>query len=174
MRARGKQVWTFHTIPTAADDPITATWSNESWKVTGHANVWAPFTVDVERGLVYLPVSTPSNDYYGVHRLGRQLVCRLDRVSRRRNGRAQVAFSGRPSRSLGLRSAGRARARDDPRRRPPDRRRRAGHEAGLRLRVRSRHRRTRLARSRSALCRRATFPARRPRRRSLFRRSLAR
>jgi len=24
---------------------------------------WAPFTVDVDRGLVYLPVSTPSNDF---------------------------------------------------------------------------------------------------------------
>jgi quinoprotein glucose dehydrogenase len=35
--------------------------------------VWAPFTVDADRGLVYLPVSTPSNDYYGGDRLGDNL-----------------------------------------------------------------------------------------------------
>ena len=94
----GKQVWTFHTIPIAADDPTTATWSNESWKVTGHANVWAPFTVDVERGLVYLPVSTPSNDYYGVHRLGDNLfadsiVC-LDAATGVRKWHFQVSHHG--------------------------------------------------------------------------------
>jgi quinoprotein glucose dehydrogenase len=35
--------------------------------------VWAPFTVDVTRGLVYLPVSTPSNDWYGGERPGDNL-----------------------------------------------------------------------------------------------------
>jgi quinoprotein glucose dehydrogenase len=49
------------------------TWEDESWRRTGHTNVWAPFTVDAERGLVYLPVSTPSNDYYGGQRKGDNL-----------------------------------------------------------------------------------------------------
>jgi quinoprotein glucose dehydrogenase len=94
----GKQVWTFHTIPTRADDPVAATWANDSWKVTGHANVWAPFTVDVQRGLVYLPVSTPSNDYYGVHRLGDNLfadsiVC-LDAATGARKWHFQVSHHG--------------------------------------------------------------------------------
>ena len=35
-----------------------------------HTNVWAPISLDEGRGLVYLPVSTPSNDYYGGRRLG--------------------------------------------------------------------------------------------------------
>jgi glucose dehydrogenase len=93
----GKQVWNFHTIPMDGD-PETATWANESWKVTGHANVWAPFTVDSTRGLVYLPVSTPSNDYYGVHRLGNNLfadslVC-LDASTGVRKWHFQVAHHG--------------------------------------------------------------------------------
>ncbi len=36
-------------------------------------NVWAPFTVDEQRGLVYLPVSTPNSDFYGGHRKGDNL-----------------------------------------------------------------------------------------------------
>lgn len=49
------------------------TWENESWKDTGHANVWAPMTLDEERGLLYMPVSTPANDYYGGERKGDNL-----------------------------------------------------------------------------------------------------
>jgi len=37
---------------------------------SGGANVWAPMSVDEELGLVYLPTSTPSPDYYGVNRPG--------------------------------------------------------------------------------------------------------
>jgi glucose dehydrogenase len=93
----GKQVWIFHTIPMEGD-PATATWANESWRFTGHANVWAPFTVDRQRGLVYLPVSTPSNDYYGVHRLGDNLfadsiVC-LDAATGARKWYFQVSHHG--------------------------------------------------------------------------------
>ncbi len=93
----GKQMWSFHTIPMAGD-PETSTWENDSWKVTGHANVWAPFTVDIERGLVYLPVSTPSNDYYGVHRLGANLfadsiVC-VDAATGVRKWHFQIAHHG--------------------------------------------------------------------------------
>ncbi len=93
----GKQVWTFHTTPVKGD-PETATWANESWNVTGHANVWAPFSVDVQRGLVYLPVTTPSNDYYGAHRLGNNLfaesiVC-LDAATGKRKWHFQIAHHG--------------------------------------------------------------------------------
>ena len=68
----GRQVWRFHTVPEAGE-PGVETWGNESWKITGHTNVWAPFSVDEARGLVYLPVSTPSNDFYGGRRPGRNL-----------------------------------------------------------------------------------------------------
>jgi quinoprotein glucose dehydrogenase len=37
---------------------------------SGAANVWAPISVDEELGLVYLPTSAPSPDYYGSARPG--------------------------------------------------------------------------------------------------------
>lgn len=36
----------------------------------GHANVWAPMSVDIDRGLVFLPTSSPSPDFYGGRRPG--------------------------------------------------------------------------------------------------------
>lgn len=36
----------------------------------GHANVWAPMSVDAERGLLFLPTSSPSPDFYGGKRPG--------------------------------------------------------------------------------------------------------
>ena len=77
--ASGKLLWTFHTVP-QGEEPGTETWKNESWKEAGNANVWAPMSADEELGYVYLPVSTPTNDYYGGHRpgdglYGESLVC---------------------------------------------------------------------------------------------------
>jgi len=37
---------------------------------SGSANVWAPMSVDVEHGLLYLPTSAASPDYYGADRPG--------------------------------------------------------------------------------------------------------
>ena len=36
----------------------------------GHANVWAPMSVDEERGLVFLPTTSPSPDFFGGKRPG--------------------------------------------------------------------------------------------------------
>ena len=69
----GRRVWSWSPIPRSAADPAAATWENEAWRTTGHTNVWAPFSVDDARGLVYLPVSTPSNDWYGGARKGANL-----------------------------------------------------------------------------------------------------
>jgi quinoprotein glucose dehydrogenase len=68
----GKEVWSFHTVPSDGE-PGAETWQNGSNHYTGHTNVWAPMTVDVQRGLLYLPVSTPSNDFYGGNRPGADL-----------------------------------------------------------------------------------------------------
>jgi quinoprotein glucose dehydrogenase len=70
----GKLVWVFNIIPQAPDDFGADTWGNESWRFTGHANVWAPMTVDERRGLLYLPTSTPSSDSYGGRRPGANLL----------------------------------------------------------------------------------------------------
>src|SRR5258705_53542 len=40
---------------------------------SGNTGVWAPISVDPELGLAYLPVESPTNDYYGGHRLGSNL-----------------------------------------------------------------------------------------------------
>jgi quinoprotein glucose dehydrogenase len=36
----------------------------------GHTNVWAPMSADEERGLVFLPTSSPSTDFWGGKRVG--------------------------------------------------------------------------------------------------------
>jgi quinoprotein glucose dehydrogenase len=68
----GQMVWTFHTIPQPGEFGNN-TWQNDSWSFTGHTNVWAPMSLDDQRGLVYLPVTTPSNDFYGGRRPGANL-----------------------------------------------------------------------------------------------------
>jgi quinoprotein glucose dehydrogenase len=93
----GKRVWNFHTIPQAGEVG-NETWGNDSWKFTGHTNVWAPFTLDARRGLLYLPVSTPSNDFYGGNRpgnnlFGETLVC-LDANTGARKWHFQIVHHG--------------------------------------------------------------------------------
>ena len=75
----GKLVWTFHTVPRKGEFG-SETWMDGANEFTGHTNVWAPMTLDEKRGLLYLPVSTPSNDFYGGRRpgqglFGESLVC---------------------------------------------------------------------------------------------------
>jgi quinoprotein glucose dehydrogenase len=75
----GRLLWTFHTVAQAGE-PGVETWQNDSWKQAGNTNVWAPMSADEQLGYVYLPVSTPTNDYYGGERpgnglYGESLVC---------------------------------------------------------------------------------------------------
>ena len=75
----GRLLWTFHTVA-QGEEPGADSWQKDSWKEAGNANVWAPMSADEELGYVYLPVSTPTNDYYGGHRpgdglYGETLVC---------------------------------------------------------------------------------------------------
>ncbi|UFZ04578.1 pyrroloquinoline quinone-dependent dehydrogenase [Bradyrhizobium ontarionense] len=53
----GQLRWSFDPL---IHDGITA----------GHGNVWAPMSVDEERGLVFLPTSSPSPDFFGGARPG--------------------------------------------------------------------------------------------------------
>ena len=68
----GKRLWTFHTIPKKGE-PGYDTWQNGSAEYTGNTGVWSQVTVDEELGLVYLPVESPTGDYYGGHRPGNNL-----------------------------------------------------------------------------------------------------
>jgi quinoprotein glucose dehydrogenase len=93
----GKMAWTFHTIPQPGEFG-NDTWKSDSWSFTGHTNVWAPMTIDERRGLVYLPVTTPSNDNYGGRRPGdglfaESLVC-LDAATGVRRWHYQIVHHG--------------------------------------------------------------------------------
>jgi quinoprotein glucose dehydrogenase len=68
----GKLLWTFHTIPRLGEFG-NDTWESDSWQYTGSTGVWAPMSADLELGYVYLPVETPTGDYYGGHRPGDNL-----------------------------------------------------------------------------------------------------
>ena len=75
----GKRLWIFHTIPTP-NEAGSETWLNGSAAYTGNTGVWTQISVDEKLGLVYLPVESPTGDYYGGHRpgndlFGESLVC---------------------------------------------------------------------------------------------------
>jgi quinoprotein glucose dehydrogenase len=66
----GEPRWDFDPIPRSEDNPASADWQAASAPIEGHANVWAPMSVDVSRGLVFLPTTSPSPDFYGGLRPG--------------------------------------------------------------------------------------------------------
>jgi quinoprotein glucose dehydrogenase len=68
----GKLVWTFHSIPRASDK-YNDSWQGDSWKNRSGVNVWGFITVDVARGIVYMPFGAPSVDQYGGDRPGDNL-----------------------------------------------------------------------------------------------------
>ncbi|MDP7478258.1 MAG: PQQ-binding-like beta-propeller repeat protein [Vicinamibacterales bacterium] len=68
----GAMKWIFHTIP-QGDEFGVDSWQNGSWRYSGHTNVWGNMPVDEELGYVYLPVTTPTNDWYGGMRPGDNL-----------------------------------------------------------------------------------------------------
>ncbi len=68
----GKRLWIFHTIPLPGEYG-RETWLNDSAVYTGNTGVWAQISVDEELGLAYLPVETPTSDYYGGNRPGDNL-----------------------------------------------------------------------------------------------------
>ena len=68
----GKRLWTFNTIPRPGEFGNDS-WLNDSWAVNGNVGVWNEIAVDESLGLAYLPVETPSSDFYGGLRPGNNL-----------------------------------------------------------------------------------------------------
>ena len=68
----GELRWQFNPIPQPGEVG-DETWEDGSWEYSGQANVWTFMSADEELGYVYLPLSTPTNDWYGGHRLGDNL-----------------------------------------------------------------------------------------------------
>lgn len=68
----GELKWMFRTIPQKGDYGVES-WENDSFEYSGNTNVWTLMSADPELGYVYLPTGTPTNDWYGGHRLGDNL-----------------------------------------------------------------------------------------------------
>ena len=68
----GAPMWTFNLIAQPGD-PNHKTWENDAWKTIGGTNTWGYLSADIERGIVYIPVSIAGSDYVGVERPGDNL-----------------------------------------------------------------------------------------------------
>jgi quinoprotein glucose dehydrogenase len=68
----GKPRWAFRVVPRPGEFG-SETWENDSWAYTGNINLWSLISADEEAGLAYFPLTSPTNDMYGGHRLGDNL-----------------------------------------------------------------------------------------------------
>jgi glucose dehydrogenase len=68
----GKLVWRFHTVPQSGEFG-NDTWEGDSWKNRGGVNAWSILSVDHERGIVFVPLTSPATDTYGGDRKGQNL-----------------------------------------------------------------------------------------------------
>ncbi|HVW87787.1 MAG TPA: PQQ-binding-like beta-propeller repeat protein, partial [Bryobacteraceae bacterium] len=68
----GKLVWTFHTVPRKGE-PGNETWEGDSWKNRSGVNNWGFMTVDLDHGMVFIPLGCPTTDFYGADRHGNGL-----------------------------------------------------------------------------------------------------
>ena len=68
----GKLVWRFHSVPHPGEIG-NETWSGTSWKNRSGTNVWGFMSTDLEKGLIFLPFGSPSSDFYGADRKGKDL-----------------------------------------------------------------------------------------------------
>ncbi|HKP11927.1 MAG TPA: PQQ-binding-like beta-propeller repeat protein [Blastocatellia bacterium] len=68
----GEPVWRFNTIPDDGE-PGAETWGKPDAKLHGGGAVWAPMSLDSERGLLYIPVANPAPDFLDSVRPGANL-----------------------------------------------------------------------------------------------------
>jgi quinoprotein glucose dehydrogenase len=68
----GKLRWSFHTIPHPGEFGYD-TWPKDAWQYSGAANSWAGLSLDVMRGLVFVPTGSAVYDFYGANRPGDNL-----------------------------------------------------------------------------------------------------
>jgi quinoprotein glucose dehydrogenase len=68
----GRLVWIFHTVPRPGEFGYE-TWPKDAWKTVGGANAWSGLSVDVKRGIVFVPTASPKYNFYGADRTGTNL-----------------------------------------------------------------------------------------------------
>ncbi|MFT6294796.1 MAG: quinoprotein glucose dehydrogenase [Glaciecola sp.] len=81
----GALEWMFKTIPQAGEFG-NETWEDGSWEYTGNTNSWTIMSADDELGIVYIPIGTPTNDWYGGLRKGDNLFAESLLAVRADNG----------------------------------------------------------------------------------------
>jgi len=89
----GQERWRFHTVP-RPDEEGHETWPADAWQRRTGVNVWSSMSVDEERGLLFLPIGSPSYDFFGGDRAGQNLfgnsLVALDAATGRRRWHAQL------------------------------------------------------------------------------------
>lgn len=68
----GKLVWTFHTVPRPGELNHDV-WKDGEWEDRAGVNSWGFMSVDVQRGVIFVPLGTPNTDFYGGNRAGSNL-----------------------------------------------------------------------------------------------------
>ncbi|GAB4039243.1 pyrroloquinoline quinone-dependent dehydrogenase [Spirosoma gilvum] len=65
--------WSWDPIPRTSVEAGFDTWKGVNANQTGAANAWSIISADAERDLIFIPTTSPSPDYYGGERLGKNL-----------------------------------------------------------------------------------------------------
>jgi len=68
----GRLVWTFHTVPRPGEFGYD-TWPKDAYKYIGGVNNWGEMTIDTQRGIAFIPLGSPTYDFYGADRIGANL-----------------------------------------------------------------------------------------------------
>jgi len=68
----GKLAWTFHTVPQPGEYGYD-TWPKDAYKYVGGVNSWGEITLDSKSGIAYIPLGSPTYDFYGADRIGSNL-----------------------------------------------------------------------------------------------------
>lgn len=68
----GAEKWRFHSVAQAGETGGD-TWQGDSSRERGGANAWSAMSVDEKAGVVFLPLTSPSYDFYGGDRKGQNL-----------------------------------------------------------------------------------------------------
>ncbi len=97
--------WTFHTIPRPGEYGYE-TWPKDAWTYTGAANNWAGMTIDLKRGIVYVPTGSAASDFYGANRVGDDLFANCLLALDAATGKRIWHFPGSAARHLGSRFPG--------------------------------------------------------------------
>ena len=92
----GAQVWRFNTVPDEGE-PGAETWKDATSRTTGGGGVWAPLSLDAQKGVLYVPVSNPAPDLYTDSRFGSNLYTNSLLAFDARTGKLQWYYQAVPA-----------------------------------------------------------------------------